>query len=141
MNKTVVIVSAMIIGGCARLDFGEEGLLYFEPKPYLMVSVDKECVATATVVSIPGEAKHVKFKSGFGSAALSVALSDGMLTNVGQTTDTKIPETITAILSVGPAGGEATDSPGSTNCPSAILYPIEQGEPNPDKGVTLFPPK
>jgi len=137
MNKAVVMVSAMILGGCAELDFGEEGLLYYEPKPYLLVSLDKECVPTAKVISLPGEEKRIKFKKGLGSAAFSVALSDGMLTAVGQTTDTKIPETLAALVPLFTA--DRTSSPPDSPCPSAILYPITDGIPDLAKSCQVLP--
>lgn len=126
--------------GCAGLDFGEEGLLYFEPIPYLFVSVNKECVSTATITSVPGSPKRVKFDRGFGSAELSVSLADGMLTSVGQKTDSKIPEAITSIASLGTAiAAAAVPGAAKTACtPSATLYPINNGVPDPSKPINLL---
>lgn len=125
------IGSSLILGGCAGLDFGKEGLTYNEPKPYLFVSVDKDCLSTATVVSVPGNEKHVKFKSGFGSADLSVTLSNGILTSVGQKTDTKIPETITAMAGLGGLFKTQSENKSKLSCnPTATLYPIVNGAPD-----------
>lgn len=137
-NVMSVAVSGILIllSGCAGLDFGEEGLSFYEPKPYLFVSVNKDCVSTATVISLPGNKKSVKFKSGYGSADLSIALSNGILTNAGQKTDTKIPETITSIASLGTAMAALSATEKGAKqviCkPSAILYPIEKGVPKLD---------
>jgi len=138
--KAFKLVSALssicLLSGCAGLDFGEEGLTYYEPAPYLFVSVNKECVSTATVVSLPGAEKKVKFDRGYGSAELSVVLANGILTNVGQKTDTKIPETITSIASLGTAMAalSAADKDAKQKqlvcVPSAILYPIKKGVPD-----------
>jgi hypothetical protein len=120
----------------AGLDFGEAGLSFYEPKPYLFVFVNKDCVSTATVISLPGDKKSVMFKSGYGSADLSIALSNGILTNAGQKTDTKIPETITSIASLGAAMAALSATKKGAKqviCkPSAILYPIENGVPKLD---------
>lgn len=134
-EKTWGLALAMLaLGGCAGLDFGEQGLSYYEPKPYLFVAVNKECVSTATVISLPGEKRAVKFKSGFGSADLSVALSNGVLTNAGQKTDSKVPETITAVAALGTAMAALTaEKPGGKQVlckPAATLYPIVNGVPD-----------
>jgi hypothetical protein len=129
------IIFLSLLSGCAHLDFGDEGLTFYEPKPYLFVTIKKDCVCTATVLMIPGTKKAVKFKSGYGSANLSVNLKDGMVTTAGQITDTKIPETITAIAGLTTAATgmmkAAVKSPegtAPTECSvKALLYPIESG--------------
>ena len=152
LAKSSCVVLVTLLSGCAHLDFGDDrGLTYFDLKPYLFVSTTKECVSVATVVSVPETKREVKFKSGYGTADLSVGLSNGMITSVGQKTDTKIPETITAIASLGTAAkgmlaldaasssGKKDNTPASekkdaagtqTVCePTAKLYPIENGIP------------
>ncbi len=140
MNKySICIVTGLLfLFGCAHLDFndftdGKEGVTYYDPKPYLFVSTTKDCVSTATVVVLPEKKKTVKLKTGYGSADLSVGLSNGMITSVGQKTDTKIPETIGAITSLGTAvaGLKAPTEPGKqfVCTPSASLFPIKDGVP------------
>ena len=118
--------------GCAHIDFGGDGLTYYDPKPYLFVSTNKECVTTAVVVSVPEAKKAMRFKTGYGSAELSATLANGMIASVGQKTDTKIPETITSIAALGTAVGTMTAAPGKqVICkPQAILYPIMSGVPD-----------
>ena len=131
-----LLVALSVLGGCAGLDFGEKGLSYYEPKPYMLVTVNSNCDATGTLVSLPGEKKFVKFKSGYGSADLSVALSNGILTNVNQKTDTQIPETITSIASLATAAklkpssiDENLGGTKKTPCSaSARLYEIVDGK-------------
>jgi hypothetical protein len=129
----VAFGSICTLSGCAGLDFGDAGLTYYEPAPYLFVSINKECVSSATVVSLPGVKRAVKFDRGYGSADLSVALANGMLTSAGQKTDTKVPETITAVAALGTAMAamSADKSTKQLICvPSAVLYPINNGEPD-----------
>ncbi|WP_310447295.1 hypothetical protein [Thiobacillus sp.] len=129
----VLVGSSIVLNGCAGLDFGDQGLSFYEPKPYLFVSVNKDCVSTATLISLPGDRKFVKFKSGYGSSDLSVALSNGILTNAGQKVDTKVPETITSIASLGTAMAALSVEKGVKQViciPSAILYPIVNGVPD-----------
>lgn len=147
MKKNVIcmIIGLLFVSGCAHLDFtdftdGKGGVTYYDPKPYLFVSTNKDCVTTATVVVLPEKKKTVTFHTGFGSADLSVGLSNGMFTSVGQKTDTKIPETISAIASLGTAAGglmKAKPEPGKqVICtPSAKLYPIENGVPDNQKPI------
>ena len=137
MEKLIKIGISVILFwvlGCARIDFGGEGLTYYEPKPYLFVSTTKECVTTATVVIIPETKKVMKFETGYGSSDLSVTLTNGMVASVGQKTDSKIPETITSIASLGTAAAlykTSIEEQKKEGCkPSAILYPIENGIPN-----------
>lgn len=98
MKEFAVVTGAISVVGCAGIDFGEQGLAYYEPEPYVLVANNKDCTQTVTPMAIPGKKTSLKFKSGLGSADLSVSLSNGMITNVGQKTDTKIPETVTALL-------------------------------------------
>lgn len=90
-------------------------------------------MSTATLISLPGDRKFVKFKSGYGSSDLSVAFSNGILTNAGQKVDTKVPETITAIASLGTAIATMSPDKGVKQViciPSAILYPVVNGVPD-----------
>lgn len=140
--RVVALISACLLSACAGLDFGAAGVSYYEPRPYLFVSLNKECVSTATVISVPGEKRSVKFKSGYGSADLSIAMSNGILTNVGQKTDSKVPETITSLASLGTAMA-AMKAPEKGEMqlvcvPTATLYPINDGVPD-LKSLIAFP--
>ena len=105
-------VSALLfltmLGGCARMAFytdpdvkGQEtGIKFFTAKPYLLVARTgaKDKPVEISLLYIPDLAKPVyaKPESGFGSANLTLALSNGMLTSFGQQTDTKVPDLLTA---------------------------------------------
>ena len=137
MRKTIGIIGigvSFLLSGCAHIDFGGDGMTYYELKPYLFVSTTKECVTTATVVSMPGEKKVMKFKSGYGSSDLSASLSNGMISSVGQKVDTKVPETLSAIASLGTAAGgfAMMAEPGKQLIctPAAALYPVDSGVPD-----------
>lgn len=132
MRKNIylpVASCAVLMSGCASIDFNsnsDKGLTYYEPIPYLFVSTTDKCVSSATVITVPGNKKVMKFSSGYGSSELSAGLTNGMITAVGQKNDSKIPETVTSIAAlatatlVGPAACE----------PSAILYPFNEGVPD-----------
>lgn len=138
--KAFCVLSVFLLSGCAHLDFGNgKGLTYYDPKPYLFVTISKDCAATATVIMLPGKVEKVKFDSGYGSADFSIGLSNGMITSVNQKTDTKIPETITSLAGLGTAAGNllkttmaAPEKPAEKQVykRTAALYPIENGVPN-----------
>ena len=136
IRSCFVSVSVFLLSGCGHLDFGpDKGLTYYDPKPYLFVTTTKDCVTTATLVAVPEAKREVKLISGYGSTDLSVNLNNGMITSVGQKTDTKIPETITAVAGLSTAVGglmKAKAEPGKqVICtPAAVLYPVENGVPN-----------
>jgi hypothetical protein len=143
--KAVCLVVFLSVAGCAHIDFGGDGMTYFDPKPYLFVSTTKQCVATATVVVVPETKKVMKFVSGYGSADLSVTLSNGMIATVNQKTDTKIPETISAIASLGTAAAgfrTPADTGKQITCPpTAILYPLISGVPDLNNPIPFPFPK
>jgi hypothetical protein len=94
------------MGGCASIEFSSKdkhGLTYFEPRPHLLVTTtaDKDgCSKNVSVIMIPGDRKHMKFKWGYGSSELSVSLTNGMVSQVGLKNDSKIPETIGAVANL-----------------------------------------
>ena len=117
MRTLVVIVMtfvAMCLSGCARFAFyskpdltgTETGIKFYTPKPYLLVAhtggTDKP--TDISVIYIPDLANpiYAKPKIGIGSNNLTLTLSNGMLTQFGQQTDSKIPDLIKEI------GGLAT---------------------------------
>jgi hypothetical protein len=129
--RGVSIVVLFSLFGCAHIDFGGDGLTYYDPKPYLFVSTTHECVTTATVVVIPERKKSMKFNSGYGSSELSASLTNGMISSVGQKSDTKIPETLNAIANVGSMARGLRETDTEVICkPAATLYPLDSGTPN-----------
>jgi hypothetical protein len=142
MKKAALLALLVSLTGCAGIRFdGREakGLVYYDPKPYLFVTTNKDCVTTATVVTLPEKRRAMEFKSGYGSSALSAGLANGMVTTVGQTVDTKIPETITAVASLATAAkgfmpaaeGLETKNVRKMGCkPTSALYAIANGAPD-----------
>ena len=133
-----------LLTGCAGLTFGPEStnaLTYYDPRPYLFISTTADCVSTATIISVPETKKGVAFNSGYGTADLSITLSGGMITAVGQKTDTKIPETLSSVATLTTAvGGLARlTAPKEGACkPSARLYTIDKGVVDP-KPIVVIP--
>ncbi|VVP16446.1 hypothetical protein PS900_03619 [Pseudomonas fluorescens] len=95
-----------ILSACASIDFDyqgksdetDDGLLYYEGTPYVLLQSTKDCTYNTQVLMVPTVKKHLKLKSGaIGSSNLSITLSQGMIASVGQTTDTKVPEMVAAL--------------------------------------------
>jgi len=136
MVKVVGVFLTVILCGCAHLEFTDGGLTYYDPKPYLFVSTTKDCVSTATVVMVPDQKKMVKFISGYGTADLTIGLSNGMIINAGQKTDTQIPQTISALT--GMATALKVLRTGEPSCPpSAKLFPIVNGVPDKNNPIVF----
>lgn len=155
ITKTILMVAiTATISGCAHIEFGKDatagdGLIYFEPQPYLLIQQDKDCVTTASSVMLPGNKKQMIFKTGYGAGGLSASLSNGMIASVGQDSTSGVNETITAVAAlaavVAAAPVETNAIKGvkpapSKDCSSAFLYPIEEGVPQWGKGFRINPP-
>jgi hypothetical protein len=134
-NKTIsALLIPVLVSGCAQLEFRPEptndALTYYEPQPYLLVETDKDCATKSSVIVLPGKARSVKLRSGYGSSTLSVTLSNGMITNVNQEVDTKIPETITAVGGLAKNLADAglfANAPASGCIGQSTLFPIVDG--------------
>jgi len=137
MKKNIILLVVFILSGCANINFNadDNGAVYYEPLPYLFYSVTDKCVSSATVVTLPGKKRHLKFTSGYGSSDLSAEFSNGLLTKVGQTSDTKVPETLTSISGLIAANFDQNSV--TTGCSKSILFPIENGVPNLQKPLDL----
>lgn len=138
----IILISIVAFTACAHIDFDrdleKDGLTYFEPKPYLAVSTILDvksgfCSTTASVLVLPGVARKLKLKSGIGAADLSVTIGNSMVTQVGQKSDTKIPETIDSLANLAGAIAkplkrdfEQKNVPTFSCEPSTLLYEIDR---------------
>jgi hypothetical protein len=135
---TIGIIGALLtiaLCSCAHLDFGEDGgLTYYEPTPYVVIALNKDCTVNASLIILPGKAKVVALKPGYGNNKLSVNLSNGMITSVNQETDTQLPATIAALTGLATAAVTATKG----DCtPSATLYRVKNGVPDKEDFIWL----
>lgn len=118
---------------------GSDGIHFYSPKPYLMIS--------QTLIASPGGGQpiqactaEIKYFPDYNeeyvmiphywleSISMKPAVADGWnLTNFNSTVDTKIPETITAISSLAQNIPKAFNAPQYTTGPRALrpgLYPL-----------------
>ncbi|MGH8100851.1 MAG: hypothetical protein ACREIW_06105 [Chthoniobacterales bacterium] len=93
--------------GCAHITFHDPttgdkknvGVEYYKPKLYVLVTRTKENEYSSSIVTLPdlAQPRYALLHPGYGSNNLTLKLNNGILTEVGQQTDTKVPETITAL--------------------------------------------
>lgn len=100
-------IACFILCGCAGVRLYKDeaftkrtGLKFYYPKPYLLVEKNgaKDVPLKTTLLFLPDlpNPVYAKVTKGLGSNAFSIALTNGALSAYGVTTDSKIPETITA---------------------------------------------
>lgn len=128
-------LTSLFLSGCAGLVFNssekEGAMTYWDGAPYLLVTTAADCTVTASVIMLPSEKKSVSLRSGYGSSELSLKLQNGMIAEVGQTVDTKVPETLTGLASLATAMKTQSQSGlESTRCGTSVLYPIRNGVPD-----------
>ena len=91
----------------------QTGLKYYTAKPYLLIAPtgNKDAPLKAEIISLPDleHPTYAIYHPGWGQHIFSLAgSSNGILSSYGQTADSKIPETITALGSLmGGAGSLA----------------------------------
>lgn len=141
-NLLVLVLVAVFLFGCSHIDFngtkGDNGLTYYEPVPYLFVAITKECVTTTSVITLPGKEKVMKFVQLLGSSEFSVSLSSsGTISSVGQKSDTKLADVASFATAVGALMALANED-GKCSF-SANLYPIIDGKPQFEKGLSALP--
>jgi len=105
------IAITLIFGSCATVKFYDDGALkketgieFYQAKPYLLVEKKpaKDVAVKSTIIYLPdmSRPKYAKLKTGFGSSDLKLSMTNGIITSYGVTSDSKIPETITALTGV-----------------------------------------
>ncbi|PHR94011.1 MAG: hypothetical protein COA80_12920 [Leeuwenhoekiella sp.] len=116
-SKNLIFVFGLLIfSSCATVKFyndanltQESGIEFYQPKPYLLVErkPSKDVALKSSIIYLPDltKPKYAKLKAGFGSNDLKLSLSNGIITSYGITTDSKVPETITALTGVLSATG------------------------------------
>ncbi len=115
-KNLLFILGLLIFSSCATVKFyddanltQESGIEFYPPKPYLLVERKpaKDVALKSSIIYLPdfSKPKYAKLQAGFGSNDLKLSLSNGIITSYGITTDSKIPETITALTGVLSATG------------------------------------
>lgn len=101
----LLVATVFAASGCAHVKFSDRQdeknsmLKFYYAKPQLMMSVAKTCeVSFSSAPVVEKNPGYLKLVPGLiGSNNLTVALSNGVLTNVGQNTDSKLSDTASAL--------------------------------------------
>jgi hypothetical protein len=124
-----LLISAALVGtlsGCAGVTFSHtddlHSLEYRTAIPAVTVGLDADCKATSQVVTIPGPARYIAFKSGLGKADTSIDFGPGgTITKFNSKTEGQVDDALKIASAVmgaagmtaaldgggGPKGGEA----------------------------------
>jgi hypothetical protein len=140
MSKIIVSCMAAIVGcvaACARVEVTHvndsdvsDGVHFYEPRPYLLVGVQtvkdaqgkEQNQYTSQIIWLPDHSRRykVEVKPGWGTVDGSLKLANGwMLTDFGAKSDSKMPETLSAIA------GLVKESAALANVPQQGLYRID----------------
>jgi hypothetical protein len=109
--RAILLLAALPLAACSSIqtytDPGltdETGILYYPPKPYLLVARTgaKDKPNDVQVIYLPdlSQPRYAKMKGGFGSSKLGLTFSNGVLVSANQESDLKIAETISALAGV-----------------------------------------
>ncbi|MCL5278556.1 MAG: hypothetical protein M1376_01450 [Planctomycetes bacterium] len=84
-----------------------EGIRFYRPKPYLLVTVtDKGPAVTVVSLPDPNQEYIIRPRQGLASSQFTAKLSDGWnLIEIGHATDTGFPQTLTAVGALAAATG------------------------------------
>ncbi len=114
MIKSVVLL-CVLLSACATVQITKvndstykDGLRFYRPDLYLLVTKDKEENLQTTVISLPNKNEEyvLRTTAGIGAVEMSAKLEGGWnLTEIGSKIDSKVPETITALTGVAQAAG------------------------------------
>ncbi len=105
-----ILVVTVLLNSCATVDFyskstlsedSKTGIEFYSAKPYLLVENNpaKDVSLRTSIIYLPDltKPKYAKIKPGIGSSDLKLSLSNGIINSYGITTDSKVPETISAL--------------------------------------------
>jgi nitrogen fixation protein len=102
-----ILALAVAATACARVEITKltdartysEGIRFYRPAPYLVTSQEKDgCKHQIVYLPDPDEEYLIRVLSGVGAVDAKATLENGWnLTALGETRDSKIPETISAV--------------------------------------------
>lgn len=109
---TLAVLACLAVSGCGHISVYDSkaktakpvGIKFYAPKPYILVSRTGATANPVTVeqIYLPDLANpyYAKTVPGLGSSKLTLAFSNGVLTNLGQETDPNIAGLVTALAGV-----------------------------------------
>jgi hypothetical protein len=150
----ILALSTVLLPSCASYEVVQvsktdtkEGVRFYRPAPYLLIGVEAAVPAaeakpgalkkelapekptlTAKLIYLPDHSQQyvIHRKGGLGTSEVTASLQDGWnLVSYGSKSDSKIPETITAVASLATSIAGLGFTEGSTAFPSPGLWRIQ----------------
>jgi hypothetical protein len=126
MLQSLLIVS--LLCGCAHVEIkrvqksSDEGARFYRAEPYLFRGVTEEgCEAKLVYLPDLDEEWLIRARPGLGSVKGSATLSDGwQLTSFGYDTDSRIPETIDAVVGAAKLALPRAKPAEPSDCPTEL---------------------
>jgi len=136
----VFIFFALLVyaAGCASVEVVKitdankntaKGARFYRPYPYILVTKDKDGVVKSETIWLPNikEEYAINMKSGMGTVNGNFALTNGwQLTQLGVTSDSKLPETMNAATSLIATAAKTffkAENPGKSKQEAASVQP------------------
>ncbi|MBN2212214.1 MAG: hypothetical protein JW709_12525 [Sedimentisphaerales bacterium] len=130
-----ILIFVGFLGGCTSVivrpvgkeNADEEGVHFYRPAPYLLVTKQNDKIESK-IIYLPELSQEyvIQYKPGLGTAKVDIVFENGWnLTSIGQTTDTKIPETISAVGGLMSSGGSLYKANGIENYLAPGLYKLK----------------
>jgi hypothetical protein len=115
MRKLILLAYCVILSSCATVEVRKitestysDGLRFYRPEPYLLVTKDAEGKLQTSLIYLPNKTEEYVLRTvpGIGAIEMNATLADGWkLTDIGAKIDSKVPETITALSGALTAAG------------------------------------
>lgn len=140
-NRVIALcLSLFFIGGCSSVKFydssinitEDSGFLYYPPKPYLLIEQGEKSVSTK-LISLPDLSRphRIKHKNGFGTAEMGFEIDNGMIKTFNSKSDSKGPETITALTGIG------TSKAALITAEALMATATKELQPSTDKSIPI----
>lgn len=104
----------------------DSGFLYYPPKPYLLIEQSEKGISTK-LISLPDLSRphRLKHNEGLGSAEMGFEIDNGMIRSFNSKSDSKGPETITALTGIGTAKAALITAEAAMATATRELQPID----------------
>ncbi len=126
------ILTLATLSGCAGVSLSNvddgHSLAYRMAVPAITASIDADCKTTSQIITIPGPARYMSFRSGLGKADTSVEFGPGgTITKFNSKTEGQVEDALKIATAVmGAAARTASEGGGAPKCkPMIATYLID----------------
>jgi hypothetical protein len=129
IGATIIGASAGALASCAGIEFSDtqqrNAFTYYEPVPALSVTTAADCAISATVISVPGPKRSIRFRPGLGTAKLGFTVSNGMLTAVNSETSGAVGDALNIADKLKAAAALSLVTRSTACTPKVVAYQIK----------------